>query len=143
MATLCELADEQGLERKDLSLEAWEAGHRPERLFSNWKTTVPEPSKRQKLLIDDDVLVDLFERLADDEREQRIAFRFVLGLILLRKRRMRFIERSRDTEGVASWTLKYRGAPDAPSVKVVDPELSDEDVHELTEQLGEILQAEL
>src|SRR5882672_12248059 len=82
IATLCEREGDEGLERRDYSLEAWESGVRPERLFSYWRTKAPEPHDRQRLLVDDEVLLNLFERLAEDTRPQRIAFRFVLALIL-------------------------------------------------------------
>src|SRR5690606_10637584 len=42
-----------GLMRVDVSREAWEEGYRPERLFSFWKTTVPEPNQKKKLFVDD------------------------------------------------------------------------------------------
>ena len=39
--------------------------------------------------MDDDSLMDLFDRLAEDEDERRQAFRWVLGLILVRKKMLR------------------------------------------------------
>ncbi len=143
VATLCERPQDEGFDRKDLSLEAWEAGQRPERLFSFWKTTVAPAGERARLLVDDEVLLDLFERLADDARPQRVAFRFVLALILMRKRRLRF--RGRSGEGESErWLLTARGAdPKLPPIEVVNPQLLDEDVRELTAQLSEILRSEL
>src|SRR5207253_11002490 len=93
MATLCERPGDEGFDRRDFLLSAWEAGARPEGLFSYWKTIVPPPDAKPRLLVDDAVLVDLFERLASDERPQRVAFRFVLGLILMRKKQLKFVGR--------------------------------------------------
>jgi len=149
IATLCDLPDEDGFERRDYSAEAWERGDRPERLFSYWKTTVPQPNEQRKLLVDDSVLMDLFERLADDDRPHRVAFRFVLGLILMRKRLLKFTGRREEAvEGEAEprevWLMSPRGSdPDAPAIEMVNPHLTDEDVRELTDQLSEILQGEL
>ena len=84
-------------------------------------------------------------RLADDERPQRIAFRFVLALILMRKRLLRFVGRT-DSDGDARgrWKLRPRGAdPESLPLEVEDPGLTDEDVRELTAQLGEVLMGEL
>ena len=47
IATLCENDEDDSLQRKDYSLEAWEDGARPEGLFSYWKTRVPEPTDRR------------------------------------------------------------------------------------------------
>jgi len=145
IATLVERDEDDGFDRLDYSMEAWESGARPERLFSYWKTTVPESEQRRKLLVDDAVLMDLFERLSDDTREQRQAFRFVLALILMRKRLLKFIGRAETKEGEPErWQLRPKGSdPDDPPMEVTNPNLTDDDVRELTDQLSEILHAEL
>lgn len=147
MASLCEREEDQGLERKDLSMAAWEQGQRPQGLFSYWKTRVPEPQSQQRLLVDNEVLVNLFDRLADDPRPQRVAFRFVLMLILMRKRLLKYLGREGEA-GTERWLLARRGSepgasPVAPPVAVVNPHLADEDIRQITDQLGEILQAEV
>jgi hypothetical protein len=142
VATLCERPEDGGLERRDFSMEAWEGGTRPEGLFSFWKTVAVQPDARRKLLVDDEALLSIFERLATDERPQRIAFRFVLALILMRKRILRYVSRSVQPGG-EKWLMQLRGAgPDAPPVEVINPQLADEDIRELTDQLSEILQTE-
>ena len=148
IATLCESPDDaEALVRRDYSLAAWEDGVRPAGLFSYWRTIVPQANDRRGALVDDEVLQDLFERLATDARPQRVAFRFVLGLILMRKRLLRFAGRLEAGSGGVEherWLLKPRGAePDDPPLEVVNPRLSDDDVRELTGQLSEILQSEL
>jgi hypothetical protein len=147
MATLCEKAEDDGFDRFDYSLEAWEAGARPERLFSYWKTTVPDPGDRRPTFVDDDVLVDLFEQLAGDERRTRVAYRFILALILMRKRRMKYVGRRGRGED-ERWLLQPRvtgqpADPDADPIEVVNPRLTDADVRELTDQLAEVLQGDL
>lgn len=145
IATLCERPHDEGFDRKDFSLEAWEAGARPEGLYSYWKTTVPAPDAKPRLLVDDTVLMDLFERLASDERPQRIAFRFVLGLILMRKKLLTFAGRQTDESGESSlerWLLSTRGE-NPQTYEVINPNLSDDDVRDLIDQLSEVLQSEL
>ncbi|MHC4908162.1 MAG: hypothetical protein ACYTF9_00375 [Planctomycetota bacterium] len=155
VATLCEREEDEGFDRLDFTLEAWDGGARPERLFSHWRMVVPAAQERRNLLVDDAVLVDLFERLADDERPQRRAFRFILALILMRKRELKFVGRRTEPGSggeagpdgapeVEYWLMRQRGAdPDAPPIEVGNPQLSDDDVRELTAQLSEILQSEL
>jgi hypothetical protein len=143
MATLCDREGDEGFDRRDFSLTAWESGARPERLFSFWKTIVPAPDAKPRVLVDDAVLIDLFERLAADERPQRVAFRFVLALILMRKKQLKFTGRT--TEGdVERWLLQPRGAAaEQPPFVAINPNLADDDVRDLLDQLGEILQGEL
>ncbi len=145
IATLCEREDDEGFDRVDYSLSAWEAGKRPERLFSFWKSTVTSPDTKRKLLVDDEVLMDLMTRLAEDKRPQRQAFRFVLTLILMRKRLLKFVGRVGGVDGMAErWQMRPKGvSSDERPLEVVNPMLSDEDVKELTAQLSEILQGEL
>lgn len=144
VATLCEREEDEGFDRFDYSVGAWESGARPERLFSHWKTTVSRPEEKRKLLVDDEVLLDLFERLAADERPQRIAFRFVLALILMRKRLLKFVGREEgEGERPERWLFRRKGdEPESEPVEVINPHLSDDDVRELTAQLGEILEGD-
>lgn len=96
IATVVEEGDE--LVRLDISLEAWESGQRPDQVFSYWRATVPEPNEKPKPFVDDAVLLDLLRRLADTEQPARQAFRFVLTLILMRKKLLRY-DRTIEREG--------------------------------------------
>jgi hypothetical protein len=162
IATLTEDGDD--LKRLDIALDAWEAGQRPERMFSYWKAVVPEANAKRKLFVDDAVLMNLLDRLADAEQPQRIAFRFVLMLILMRKKLLRYDRTDRREavnpaagEGAEPMTqewwvltpkLDLSKGPlgkwnEDVRFEVLDPHLSDEQVREVTDQLGEILHAEL
>ena len=145
-----------GFRRLDVSIEAWNAGKRPERMFSFWRSLVPQPHQKKKLFIDDDVLLNLFRRLHDAVQPQRQAFRFVLGLILMRKRLLRYDGAFRKKLGEAElewWRVTPRAAPgtgvpgsggyEAESLELVNPQLDDQKVQEVTLQLSEILEAEL
>ncbi len=141
IATLCEVPDDDGLERRDYSTEAWEAG-RQEGVFSHWKTTVPDPNRKQRVLVDDSVLLDLFESLAGDDRRKRRAYRFIVGLILMRKKLLRYVGRTGQGED-ERWLMLPRGVPaGSDPIEVANPQLTDEDVRELTDQLGEVLRGE-
>ena len=124
-------------------MSAWEEGARPDGLFSFWRTRVPEGDDRKTQLVDDTVLVTIFEQLAEDEAPRRVAIRFVLALILMRKRLLRFLGRQEE-DGVVTWLMRPRGStPEAPPVEVVDPGLGDDDVLALSEQLSEVLESDL
>lgn len=142
------------LKRLDYSVEAWDAGSRPERLLFYWRTSVPESGQERRLLVDDETLLDLFLRLEADERPNRIAFRFVLGLLLVRRRLLRVVGQRHETierTGAADgrperierevWLLQPRGVESsAPPIALVNPRLREEDVCAIAEELGEIMQ---
>ena len=93
-------------------------------------------------MVDDDVLLDLFDRLGDDVRPQRVAFRFILALILMRKRRLRYVGRVVDGDD-ERWQMLPRGADGNSSpIEVLNPHLNEEDIRELSDQLTEVLQGE-
>jgi len=145
IVALCEREQDDGFDRLDYSLDAWEGGARPQRLFSYWKTTVPEPNQKRQVFVDDELLMTLFERLGDDDRPQRVAFRFVLALVLMRKKLLRYVGREGEGAG-ETWLMTPKTPaeqPDPPPFRVVNPHLSEEDVRGVTDQLGEILSGDL
>ncbi|MCP4758548.1 MAG: hypothetical protein GY894_00335 [Planctomycetes bacterium] len=141
VAALCDDPEGGGFRRLDYSEEAWKQGARPEGLFSFWRTAVPEPKANKRLFVDDEVLLDLLDRLGDAEEPKKVAFRFVITLVLLRKRLVKFERREETPDGVR-WHLSGRGGSGG-IWSVHDPELGDEDIVDLHEQLGEVLQGEL
>lgn len=147
VATLCDApaGDESGHEfvRRDFSLEAWNSGKRPESLVCFWRTTAPEGDQKRRLLVDDDTLLELFDRLEGDERPQRIAYRWLMCLILLRKRMLRQVRIERGDEA-EWWLVQKRGMDETiPPIRVLNPRIRDEDLQELAEHLGEVMQSEL
>lgn len=147
IACLCERDDDDAFERLDYSLQAWETDARPPRLFSFWRHVVPEPNAKKRVFVDDDLLLNLFERLEDDERPQRVAFRFVIALILMRKKLLKYI--GREGEGATEhWLVHPKGvtaeqAAETQPIRVHNPHLSEDDVRDVSEQLSEILNGEL
>jgi hypothetical protein len=68
--------------RKDFCREAWTGP--PERAFGWWKTRVPEVVAKKIKLAPNDVLLELFDQLADQPLQQDM--RYVLTLLLVRRR---------------------------------------------------------
>jgi len=145
IAALAERAEDDALDRLDYSAQAWDEGARPPRLFAFWRAVVSEPDARPKVFIDDDALLALFEQLGEAEDERRIAFRFVLALILIRKRLLRH-EGGRRENGVSFMIVRMRGPQgwkeDAPIFEVVDPQMTRDMIADVTEQLGLALRGE-
>ena len=134
-----------GMKRLDIALDVWQEGKRPDRLFSHWKSVVAQPNQKKKLFVDDEVLVGLFRRLEGSEQPERQAFRFVLALILMRKRLLRFDGNRRQAlpggETQEWWTVTPRGEEQA--LDVLNPGLDEEKIQQVAQNLSEILEAEL
>ena len=128
-----------GLERLDVALDSWAAFDRAG-LLGFWQTTMPRAEEKKKLFVDDEVLCTLFERLADASEPAKINFRFVLGLILMRKRLIVY-EDTRHDAGRDIWVVRPRGREDR--LDLIDPKLDERQMAEVSQQLGQILNDEL
>lgn len=139
-------SDRPVFDRLDFDPDHWEStrtsGDLDDRLLCWWRTEVPEPGGRKNLFVDDETLVDLFARLEEETDDSRLAFRFVLGLILLRRRKLRVVDRSREGEDDVWRFKKVGGGEDAPIWSVADPRLSEDDAEAIADQLSTILSDE-
>jgi hypothetical protein len=124
-----------GIERRDVLLQHWPAFDRAG-VLAYWHTVMPQAEQKKKLFVDDEVLCTLFERLADATEEAKLNFRFVLALVLMRKRLIVY-EETRHEEGHDVWVVRLRGREDR--LDLVDPKLDESKVADVSQQLGEIL----
>jgi hypothetical protein len=128
-----------GFERQDVCLNCWGAFEKAD-LVGFWKTQMPRHEQKRKLFVDDDVLCQLFERLSDASEPAKLNFRFVLGLILMRKRLIVY-ETSRMDETKEIWQVRFKGKEE--QMDLLNPRLDESQVQEVSNQLGEILSEEL
>ena len=128
-----------GIERLDVAPEHWESFDRAG-LLAFWQATMPASEQKRKVFVDDEVLCTLFERLADATEPAKVAFRFVLGLILMRKRLLVY-ETTRHEEGRDVWVVRLRGKEER--MDLVDPKLDESQVADVSGQLDEILNQEM
>lgn len=129
---------EEGLQRRDFCADYWE--HEKPDVFCYWKTKLPHPDQRKQLFVDDQMLMAFFERLEKETEQEKINFRFVLALILMRKRILKYDD-TRNDEGREIWRLRIVG--DKQIAEVVNPHLDEEQIEQLSSQIGEILQTDL
>ena len=135
-AALVETAE--GLQRRDFCADYWES-QKPD-VFCYWKTRLPEPGQKKQLFVDDQMLMAFFERLEKETEPEKINFRFVLALILMRKRILKYDD-TRTEDGQEIWRLRIVG--EKQIVEVVNPHLDEEQIEQLSSQIGEILQTDL
>ncbi len=135
-ATLVETG--QGLVRQDYSAQYWNES-KPA-VYCFWKTKMPQSDQKKKIFVDDDMLFSFFERLATETDMERLKFRFVLTLILMRKRKLKY-DSTRSEDGREYWHLRLTGTEQY--VDVLNPQLDQSQIEQLSGQLSQILQADL
>src|SRR3954454_24070204 len=109
--------------RRDYSLEAWQGP--PAGAFSFWTGRVPTGQEKVKPRFDDDLLEECFHRLEGQTEPGRLNFRYVVALLLMRRRRFKY-ETSRLEEGVERMTLRCLRT--GAAYEVVNPRLNDEEM---------------
>ncbi len=129
----------EGLERRDYSIDAWTGP--PEGTYCYWRARVPVRDRKPgAAAIDTELLTQLFLRLEDEPSEQSQQFRFVLGLLLMRKRLLRFEQTMRDGER-EFWQMRLSG--DQSLHQVLNPQLNSEQVDRLSTALIAILSGQV
>ena len=128
-----------GFERLDISLRAWPTFDRAD-VIGFWQTVMPRAEQKKKVFVDDQVLCEIFERLKDATEPAKLNFRFVLALILMRKR-MIVYETTRMDGDREIWSVRFKGRDD--QLDLLNPKLDEQQVVEVSQQLSEILNEEL
>lgn len=128
---------EDSFVRQDFCADCWET--QQAKSYSFWQTRVPEPNQKRSLFVDDSVLINFFERLADETEPLRINFRFVLMLILMRKRILKYVN-TIQKDGTEIWQMRQVGTDTQHSV--INPHLDEEKIQEVSEELSAILRGD-
>jgi len=132
---------EEGLQRRDFCADYWQR-EKPN-VFCYWKTRLPRPDQKRQIFVDDQMLLAFFERLGIETEQEKINFRFVLALILMRKRRLKY-DTTRVEDDKEIWRLRIVGEKSADRrVEVINPHLDEEQIEQLSSQIGQILQTDL
>lgn len=129
---------EQGLERRDFSVEFWESAKPC--VFCYWRSRLTAQEQKKSLFVDDAMLMAFFQRLATETDPDKVNFRFVLALVLMRKRRLKYDATKMDGDREI-WRLRVTG--DTEIVDVVNPHLDEEQIEQLSSQIGQILQMDM
>jgi len=137
MAALTETSE--GFSRTDCCVECWEKFDK-KGVLAYWRMTMPTPDQKKKVFVDDAILCELLERLADVAEPAKISFRFVLALILMRKRLVSH-EGSRKDADKEIWVIKLRGKTDL--LDLINPHLDETQILDVSRQLSDILNQEM
>lgn len=123
-----------GYERRDFCLtcappaEPLPIGH--------WRTRRPMPMVRRAAAFDREAVFGFFQRLHSAAEPHQVQFRFVLALLLWRKKVLKFVE-TLATESGEAW--KFIQPQSQETYDVQRPELDEEEIDRLSRQLEDLL----
>ena len=130
------LVDEGGkFVRKDYAADAWSGP--PPGNVADWSGRVPAADKPRKPVVNDDLLLDCFDRLKGSNDPDGLNFRYVAALLLMRRKRFRFEDAIRDDAGRDVMLL--RDARGGAVHQVTDPRLTDEQITTVQAEVFRVL----
>jgi hypothetical protein len=129
------LIDQEGrFIRQDYSTEAWQGP--PSNAFGFWQGKVPTPEGPRRPPIDDEMLLECLRRLEGQEDGPRGPFRYVVALLLLRRKRLKF-ESARTVNGQE--ILKLRCARSRQVFEVANPGLDEAALDTVQDEVFKVL----
>jgi hypothetical protein len=120
--------------RQDYSPEAWTGA--PADAFGYWVGRVPDAGMSARPPMDDDMLLECFQRLEGATEPAKVQFRYVVGLLLMRRKRLRFEEVVKEE---SSETLLLRDVRSGAKVRLADPALTDEQMKAVQDEVVQVL----
>lgn len=119
------LFEEAGkLVRRDYCDEGWPGP--PDGHVAYWVGRIPTDDKPRKPVVNDELLLDCFDRLKESCDSDGLNFRYVAALLLMRKKKFKFEDAARDEAGRD--VLLVRDTRGGALHQVVDPKLSDDQI---------------
>lgn len=106
-----------------------------------WRMKVPQPQEKKRLLVDDAILINLFERLAANDQPAKINFRYVLALVLWRKKLLVYDRMECRPDGSEVWKMHFKNSDQVQ--EVIDPKMDNLKIAEVSGQLSQIMEGEV
>jgi len=119
--------------RRDYCQQCWDKVGTKES-FYYWKSIFSR-EKKKSVFIDDNTLMDFFTRLTEEDSEEKQNFRYVLSLVLMRKKILKFDDVCR--EGDREYLLMED--KEGREYRVWDPHLAKETLADVKQQMSSIL----
>lgn len=105
-------------------------------VLAAWTTRRPQPATKKAQPFDREAMYKFFQRLRDADEPEKLQFRFVLALLLWRKKVLKFV-RSDEAEEVETW--EFAETRSGETFHVRRPPLREDQIEQLSEQLEQLL----
>lgn len=131
------LFEDQGkLVRRDYSLQAWANVSASLQPIAFWISRIPEEGKKAKLVVNEEVLVDCLEHLSNNPDPSKTNFRYIVALLLMRKKRLRFEDLlKRDGQEI----LVLRDYKTKKIYEIPDPRLDEDQIDKAQDEVFAVL----
>ncbi len=134
------LENDDGFERRDFCAEAWPEVEKGD-FFSYWKNKGYAPRGDRRPPVDYDRVLDFFDALAGGDSRDRRLFRYVLALVLVRRRRLRLDDMGRTEQGDDRLVLHDR-RDGGRTIEIVSPSATREELEKAQEKLNRLFDAD-
>lgn len=122
--------------RQDYSKEAWEGP--PENSICWWKATIADPQSTKVSWAPHDIMLDYFERLLQDPKQQDAAY--VVALLMVRRKIVRMEDTEKGEDGVERLVLVGLKREGNYKIPVVEP--TAQRIAEIQNELTSLLQTD-
>lgn len=130
------LEKDDSFERRDFSASAWPEIGKDE-FFSYWKNKSAQTPSEKAPPVDYERLLGFFDSLEGAEEPGKRLFRYVLALVLARRRRLRLDDMSRTPEGDRLVVYDRRSNR---TLEIVAPEATREELEKTQERLNQLFE---
>lgn len=131
------IEDDENFVRMDISAEAWDGP--PEDAIGWWQGKMPEAGTGRMKLAPNHVLIELIRQMSDEPH--RAAVRYLLALMLMRKRVLRTVEPSEDADNDGK--LLFQVASDGTQIELTECDIPSSERDRIREELIELLYCEV
>jgi len=125
-------------QRVDYSDDGWEGP--PEGALCVWRTRVPVKEEQRRPLVDPSVMLEVFTRLETETEPSKIHFRYILALLLMRKRILKLTHTDRQDDAEY---LVFTCRRTESEHRVLDPHLTESQITSVQEEVGRILNTDV
>jgi hypothetical protein len=122
------------LARHDYAPEAWSGP--PNDAIGHWQGRVPATDAPRRIVFDDETLVQCFRQFDDTAAGDAARLRYVLALLLIRRKQMRLLETRSEDHGEVLVLAEPRSDT---RIEVRDPKLSAAEMTAVQEQVFRLL----
>jgi hypothetical protein len=116
--------------RNDYAAEAWTEP--PANAVAWWRSRIPASTKPKKPTFNEDVLLDLFRHLSEAVDSPRVNFRYVVTLLLMRRKRLKF-EDLKKVNGQD--VMIVRDARTGTRYETIDPRLTEDSIADVQNEV--------
>lgn len=135
------LETDAGFERKDYSSSAWPGVDKSD-FFSYWHGKGYSPKGDKRPPVDYERLLSVFDALADTDDRQKRLLRYVLALVLVRRRKLRLDDMSRTETGEDRLVLFDR-RDGGKTLEITAPEAKRDELEQAQLTLNELFDGDI